>query len=203
MLSKKIAAAVLLLGTAPILAACGGEDDSMEGHSGMGSSRTSDSAGAEETSGEFNEADIDFATSMIPHHRQAVEMAQLARSRAERPEVLALAEQIEAAQDPEIQTMTEWLESWGEPVPADMGGHDMSGSMPGMMTMEEMQQLAAAKGTEFDRLFLTMMIAHHQGAIEMAQTEKTEGQNEDAVALAEEIETAQQQEIADMQALLR
>lgn len=83
--------------------------------------------------GDFNDADVAFATDMIPHRRHAVEMAELAETRAESPEVKDLAMQIMSAQDPEIETMSGWLTAWGKPVPADDGGMDMSGSMPGMM----------------------------------------------------------------------
>jgi uncharacterized protein (DUF305 family) len=154
---------------------------------------------------DFNQADVTFAQEMIPHHQQAIEMAQLALDRAEDPEVKDLAALIEAAQDPEIQTMTEWLESWGEDVPGDGMDHgDMSGEdMPGMMTDEEMADLEAAGGAEFDQMFLTMMIEHHGGALEMAVTEQADGQNAAAVALAEKIEADQTAEIATMEDLLQ
>jgi uncharacterized protein (DUF305 family) len=154
---------------------------------------------------DFNQADVTFAQEMIPHHQQAIEMAQLAQDRAEDPEVKDLAAQIEDAQDPEIQTMTGWLESWGEGVPSDDMDHgDMSGDdMPGMMTDEEMAGLQAAGGAEFDQMFLTMMIEHHEGAIEMARTEQADGQNADAVALAEKIEADQTAEIATIEDLLQ
>lgn len=155
----------------------------------------------------FNDADVTFAQEMIPHHRQAVEMAALAEDRAADPEVLELAEDIEAAQAPEIATMTGWLESWGEEVPADsMGhadmGHGSADAMPGMMSAEDMASLEQADGDAFDRLFLELMVAHHQGALEMARTEQEQGENPDAVALAEKIEADQRAEISLMQRLL-
>jgi len=156
----------------------------------------------------FNDADVTFAQGMIPHHQQAIEMAMLAEDRATSPEVKELAAAIEAAQDPEIETMTDWLETWGEDVPDDdMGGMDhgdMSGDdMPGMMSADDMGELEASDGTEFDQMFLTMMIEHHQGAIEAAQTEQKEGENPDALALAKQIETDQTAEIETMQDLLK
>jgi uncharacterized protein (DUF305 family) len=156
---------------------------------------------------DFNQADVTFAQEMIPHHQQAIEMAQLAQDRAADPEVKDLAARIEVAQDPEIQTMTGWLESWGKDVPSDGMDHGdggMSGEdKPGMMTEEEMADLEAAGGAEFDQMFLTMMIEHHEGAIEMARTEQADGQNADAVALAEKIGADQAAEIATMEDLLQ
>ena len=140
-----------------------------------------------------------------------VEMAQLAEGRAEDPRVLDLASRIEAAQQPEIETMTGWLEAWGEPVPEEgdggMGGMDHGSMDMGGMDMEgiseqNMAALEAASGAEFDRMWLEMMIAHHRGAVEMAQTEIAEGSNPDAVALAEEIADSQAAEIEEMETLL-
>lgn len=155
---------------------------------------------------DVNDADVTFAQEMIPHHRQATEMADLAATRSQDAEVLDLAERISAAQGPEIETMTGWLESWGEEVPEDMSGMDHSGmdhgSMPGMMSADQMAALEAASGPDFDRLFLEMMIEHHEGAIEMARTEQEDGSNADAVALAESIEEEQTAEVAEMRELL-
>ena len=141
----------------------------------------------ESSDAQFNEADVTFAQEMIPHHQQAIEMADLAESRAESQEVKDLAADIEAAQGPEIETLTGWLESWGEDVPDEgMSGMDhgdmSSDEMGGMMTEDEMAELEAAAGAEFDQMFLTMMIEHHEGAIEMAKTEQSEGEFPEAVA---------------------
>jgi uncharacterized protein (DUF305 family) len=158
------------------------------------------SAAAEATQ---NDADVAFAQMMIPHHRQAVDMATLAETRASDPQVKQLA--IKAAQDPEIATMTGWLTTWGKPTtaPSSMPGMDMGhGLMPGMMSDADMAQLQAAAGKDFDRQFCTMMIAHHQGAIQMARQEQTAGVNPDAKALAERIATSQQGEIDTMNKIL-
>lgn len=168
---------------------------------GCGSTSTSSSAST------FNDADVTFAQSMIPHHQQAVQMAQMAKTHASTTEVKQLADKIEAAQGPEIATMTGWLKAWGKPLPSgsDMSGHDMgsmSGDMPGMMSDGEMKKLDVATGAEFDQMFLTMMIKHHTGAIEMAKTEQSDGKNPDAVALAKEIEADQTAEITRMKDLL-
>lgn len=181
---RKTLTAALLTTSLLTLAACStGNDDAAAGH---------------------NDADATFALQMIPHHRQAIEMAELAQTRAESQEVKDLAADIEAAQDPEIQTMTGWLESWGEDVPdAGEGGHHMSTEdMSGMMSEGGMADLGTASGAEFDQMFLSMMIEHHEGAIEMARTEQSEGEYPDAVEMAEDIETAQTEEIQTMQDLL-
>ena len=160
----------------------------------------------------FNDADVAFAQGMIPHHREAVEMADLATDRAETPEVKGLAGQIRAAQDPEIDQLTGLLTAWGAPVPADngMAGMDhsnmsnmpaMPSAMPGAMAPEQMEQLRNATGAEFDRMFLTMMIEHHQGAVRQAQQEVDQGSNPDAKQLAEKIVTDQNAEIARMRTL--
>ncbi len=158
-----------------------------------------------------------FAQQMIPHHQQAIVMAQMAASHAQNPKVKQLAAQIEAAQAPEIKTMTGWLHSWGEPVPTGMPGMmspmprmmgspspGMSGaSMPGMMSQQEMAQLMAAHGAHFDRMFLHMMIRHHQGAVEMAKTEQADGLNPAAKKLAHQVETSQTAQTAQMQQMLK
>ncbi len=124
-----------------------------------------------------NPADAHFMAGMIPHHAQAVVMSTLALDRTERRDVRALAERIIVSQRDEIAMMQEWLASRGQPVPAADATHhvmkhgDMEHEMlmPGMLTDEELAQLAAAKGTAFDRLFMTFMIRHHQGALIMIE----------------------------------
>ena len=98
--------------------------------------------------------------------------------------------------------MTGWLTAAGEQVGMDTSdGHDMS-SMEGMMTAEEMDQLATMTGGDFDAMWLEMMIEHHEGAISQSETVKSAGANPDVAALADQIITAQQAEITEMQALL-
>ncbi|HRY09783.1 MAG TPA: DUF305 domain-containing protein [Candidatus Nanopelagicales bacterium] len=208
MRKKTIAVTALAIAGTLTLAGCGGSTASHSGMSGMESTSTPTSTGSTAAMSDFNDADVTFATGMIPHHRQAVEMAKLADTRAKSPQVKALAMQIMNAQDPEIRTMSNWLTTWGKPVPSDhssMSGMDMSssGSMPGMMSGADMDKLKKATGADFDQMFLTMMIAHHQGAIEMANTEKSSGMNADAIALAQQIEEAQTTEITTMQGLLK
>ncbi len=146
-----------------------------------------------------NQADVTFAQSMIPHHKEAVAMAQLAPSRANSPQVKTLATEIQGAQDPEITTMTGWLTSWSQPT--EMAGMDMS-SMPGMMSATEMADLGKLSDAAFDRQFLTMMTKHHQGAVQMATTELSQGQYPAAKSLAQSIMKSQTAEIARMKTLL-
>ncbi|MDX3187459.1 DUF305 domain-containing protein [Streptomyces sp. MN03-5084-2B] len=142
---------------------------------------------------DHNAGDVTFAQQMIPHHSQALDMAKLVPSRSTNPKVLDLAKRIETAQDPEIRQMQGWLGTWG----ASMN-HE---SMPGMMSGDDLKELEAAKGAQFDKLWLDMMVQHHQGAVDMARTELTQGGNADAKALARKIIDAQQAEITEMQGL--
>ena len=152
----------------------------------------------------FNRADVSFAQQMIPHHQQAVHMADLAVIRASSPQIRQLARTIKAAQSPEIHTMTGWLQAWGQPtaMPVNpMGG--MEHAMPGMMSSQDMSRLGATHGQPFDRMFLQMMIIHHQGAIEMAKTELAHGANPGAKRLARSIEVSQSAQIRYMRQLLQ
>jgi len=160
------------------------------------------SAKATAATATFNGQDVTFSTDMIDHHRQAVAMARLAPKRTTTKAVLALAKAIEAAQGPEITMMSSWLTSWGKPIPEDMGGMDMGGSMPGMASMAQLDKLAVAKGTAFDKQFLTLMIAHHQGALTMARTQITKGHSAAVIAMAKKVVTDQSAEITRMRTLL-
>ena len=189
-----------LIAGAVVLTGCSGGSSMDMGDTGSGSSASA--------SADFNEADVAFAQGMIVHHQGALEMAQLAEGRAEDPRVLDLAGRIEAAQDPEIETMTGWLEEWGQPTSAEesggSGGMDMGGEddMGGMGMNMDMTGLEAASGAEFDRMWLEMMTEHHRGAVDMAETEIADGQNADAIALAEQIVESQSAEIDEMETLL-
>lgn len=171
---------------------------------------------------DHNDADIAFADGMIVHHRGAIEMSALAADRAGSDAVRGLATRISAAQQPEIDQMTGWLQTWSAPgvdtasssataAAHDMSGHDMSGTpgasdvdhaAMGMMSAADMATLTAASGADFDRQFLEMMIVHHQGAVDMSRTELTAGRNPAALALAQDIIDSQTAEIAEMQGLL-
>ncbi|MFE2045838.1 DUF305 domain-containing protein [Streptomyces sp. NPDC059477] len=194
-------------GAAFVLAACGSGDgdagSSAHGGHDAGSASASASAdtSASASQGEHNAADIAFAQGMIPHHRQAVEMADLAATRAGSEEVKALAEEIKKAQDPEIETMSGWLTAWGEDVPAADAGHD-GHDMSGMMTADEMTDLESASGQAFDTAFLTLMVKHHEGAVEMAGAEKQDGAYQPALDLADAVISSQSAEIERMNEML-
>ena len=186
------------------LAACGSGD-----HSAM----TSGGASTAAVAGEGRTADISFAQLMIPHHEQAIEMADLALAQASSPEVKKLAEDIKAAQDPEIAQMKGWLSAWGAPEQMegstasdgsmDHSGMDMGGmSMAGMMSAEDMQKLMDASGADFDRMWLQMMIAHHQGAVAMANQVLAASDDPEVKKLAEAVVAGQTAEITTMQKLL-
>ncbi len=192
-----IAAAIALTGCST--GSAGSDGSSMPGTNHGSSGMSSSSAPA---AADFKEADATFAQMMIPHHAQAVEMSDLMLKKAGIPAaVTGLATRIKAAQGPEIEKMTGWLKRWNQPteMPSGMaGGHSMSG----MMGEEDMTALDAAQGTEAAKLFLTQMIAHHEGAVMMAKTESTDGKNPEAVQLAKDIVTAQETEIQEMKDLL-
>lgn len=186
-MTKKALTALILV-MAVVLTACG-NGDSVSG-------------------GKFNDQDVTFAQGMIPHHRQAVEMAELADTQATSPQVKDLAATIRSAQDPEITKMEGWLEEWDKPAADDemsgMGhGSDGGDSMAGMMSDADMMSLEGARGSGFDTMFLTMMIRHHQGAITMADDQLADGSNTEARALAKTIIGAQAAEIVTMKDLLR
>ncbi|GAA3069888.1 DUF305 domain-containing protein [Streptosporangium carneum] len=187
-------------GALALLTGCAGTEGSTSALTGATGAPSEPPAASERPSAPFNGADVEFAQMMIPHHRQAVEMAELAESRASDPRVRKLAARIKAAQDPEIATMTGWLTAWGRPATPEggHGGHDMSG----MMSEEEMAKLEKAKGAAFDRMFLELMIAHHRGAVEMAETELAKGADPQAKQLARAIESAQRAEIEQMRQML-
>ncbi len=167
-------------------------------------SATSTAAAGASATGSHNAADVAFATDMIPHHAQALEMANMALTKAKNPQVMQLAKTIESEQTPEITTMSGWLKGWNKPVPdTSMGGMHMGGaSLPGMMSAADMAKLEKASGAAFDTLFLTQMIAHHTGAVSMANTELSAGQNSDAKKLAKTIIAGQGKEITQMKTLL-
>lgn len=188
--ARTIALALTAVLTATVLAACAAPGSSMEG---MDHGTDSPSAATE-----FNTADVTFATEMIVHHEQAVEMADIVLAKPDvESEVLELAAKIKAAQQPEIDLMTDWLESWD----ADMGGMSGMDHGGGMMSQEDMDALTAAAGAEASALFLDQMVEHHEGAIAMAELELETGQNADALELAEKIIADQTAEIEFMQTL--
>ncbi|RFA06560.1 DUF305 domain-containing protein [Subtercola boreus] len=187
------------LAAAVTLAACSSSTGSMGGMNHGGAAMSS---APTMTAGTNNTADVTFVTGMIPHHTQAVTMVDsLLKKDGIDPKVIALAAQIKAEQAPEIDTMTGWLTTWGVPESTGISGMDMGTGM-GMMSEEDMSALDAATGTEASKLFLTQMTQHHEGAIGMANTEVSSGQDPDALALAKNIVSSQTEEIQTMTDLL-
>jgi uncharacterized protein (DUF305 family) len=161
----------------------------------MGHGTASAHPSSADKSADFNDADVMFAQKMIPHHDQVGAMSDMILAKSSvKPDVQALANQIKAAQQPEIETMNAWLKKWGQDFSPDSGGHH--GSNDGMATTEEMYQLDQADGPTAQKLYLTMMIKHHQGAITMAKIEIDTGKNPAAIQMANNIVTTQRREIA-------
>ncbi|WP_030692283.1 DUF305 domain-containing protein [Streptomyces globisporus] len=206
--TRKLALLGALAGAGLLLTACG-TDDGTSGMDHGGTSATSPvtasapAAGADSAPGDFNDADVMFAQMMIPHHEQALEMAELADGRAEDPEVKKLGVAIEQAQDPEIRKMKAWLKGWGKPESADHGsGHGSGHGMSGMMSDQDMKDLAATKGKAFDRKFAELMIAHHDGAVAMAKDEQKNGANATARKLADDVVRTQSAEVDQLRKIL-
>lgn len=153
----------------------------------------------------FTEADIRFVQGMLAHHAQALVMTALVPERTDTRSLRLLAERIEVSQRDEIQQMVSWLRARGAEVPDLQGGHAHHAGMPGMLTAEQLAQLTAARGAEFDRLFLQYMIQHHEGALvmvdELLETPGS-GQEVDVFRIASEVAADQQAEIQRMQRLL-
>jgi uncharacterized protein (DUF305 family) len=159
---------------------------------------------------DWNHSDVAFVQMMVPHHAQALEMTELARTRAASPAVRALARRIEGAQGPEILTMSAWLQTRDIEVPrkgedAEHYDHGKHGhmEMQGMLTDEQLAQLGRLRGPAFDRMFLRRMIGHHQGAVGMAQTVAVDGSDLQVSEIAADVQTGQQAEIDRMRAMLR
>lgn len=161
----------------------------------------------------YTEADIHFMSGMIGHHAQAIKMARWAPTHGASPSVLTLSERIINAQTDEIATMQQWLRDRRQPVPEPdpagmkmkMGGMEHVMLMPGMLTPEQMNQLDAARGADFDRLFLTDMIQHHRGAVQMVKElfeSPGAGQDELVFKFASDVNVDQTTEIARMQRML-
>lgn len=155
---------------------------------------------------QFTPADVKFMQGMIHHHAQAIDMVTLLETRTQSDDMKRFALRIQLSQDDEIKMMRRWLEVRGQEVPGEHA-HHLPGAplMPGMLTPEEMSRLAAAKGPEFDRLFLEGMIKHHGGAITMVQqlfNTPGAGQDSEIYAFASDVDADQRMEIERMGAML-
>ncbi|MEU7226379.1 DUF305 domain-containing protein [Streptomyces chrestomyceticus] len=215
---RRVALAGALAAGALALAACGSDDG--------GGPRTASASAAASPTGSaseaaHNDADVRFMQRMIPHHRQAVEMTEPAGARAFDQEVKSLAAAISKEQTAEIATMRGWLRSWGEPEAAATGsgdpgspsaehsphgmdhgqvGRDES-DMDGMVSDQDMAALKDAEGAAFDRKFTELMIGHHEGAIQMARTERKLGRDTGAKQLADSVVRSQSAQVAQLKAL--
>ncbi|MCW2833697.1 MAG: hypothetical protein JWN68_1650 [Nocardioides sp.] len=203
--TRALGALTLTAALALTAAACGNDD-------------ASTATASELSTTEHNDADVEFASHMLQHHAQALSMVDLTIDRPLDPEVQQLAEQIREAQAPEIEMFTDWLTDWDEEVPETMrdhanAGHDMDemeesddgmdyADMPGMMTADDMAALEDASDDEFQTMWLEMMVEHHEGAVEMAETQHSEGQFKPAVDLAGDIVESQTAEVETMDGLL-
>jgi len=202
---RRLAIPAIIATAGLVLGACSGSSDD-DGMNTQGASSTTTLNIPEGAA--FNATDVGFAQGMIPHHGQAVVMADMALKVSTNPDVTALAEQIKAAQSPEIEQMTTWLNDWDQTVPEpdavmdDDMDHSGGMQMSGMMSASDMSRLDKATGTDFDRMFLEFMILHHEGAIEMAEQELAKGRYQPTKDLAQAVVTGQQAEIAEMNTLI-
>ncbi|WP_030528808.1 DUF305 domain-containing protein [Phycicoccus jejuensis] len=198
--SRALTAAGAVLALA--LAGCSGDHDATAGspmHQGS-MHPTSGTTSMADPSADHDQADVMFSMMMVPHHEQALEMAELVPSRSDDPALRDLAQRIEQEQQPEIDRMRGWLYSWGAGSASGMGS--MGHSMTGMMSESDMAELASLKGAAFDRRWLTMMVEHHEGAIEMAQDVLRSGRHTGTRDLAGAVIETQQREIDEMTAML-
>ena len=176
------------------------------GLGGCGSSAPSTAAATSEPDlgvveeGVRNQQDVAFVREMILHHRTSVALARLAEGRTENARVRALAQRVETAATPETEQLTRWATAWGQPVPAvTAAGRPVTGtaSAPGLAA------LTAAKGADFDRRFLTVLIAHQERAVAQAQGQLKSGADERVKGLAADIAAAGEADVAEMKTLLR
>jgi uncharacterized protein (DUF305 family) len=187
---KRTLMSVVALAGALVLASC----------SGSAEPEQEETAAASSGQAEHNDADVMFAQMMIPHHEQAIEMSEIVLAKdGTNPEVTELANEIKAAQEPEIQQLGQWLDAWDAERTSEHAGH---AGMSGMMSEEDMLALTDAALPESDRLFLEQMIAHHKGAVEMAEVEIEDGADPAAVEMAQNIVDTQTAEIETMEDLL-
>ena len=155
---------------------------------------------------QFTAADVRFMQGMIGHHAQALEMAALLPERTRRDDMRLLAKRIDVSQADEIQMMQRWLEARGQQVPGPHAHHAPGAPlMPGMLTAEEMSRLADARADAFDRLFLELMIKHHEGALTMVKelySSAGAGQESEIYAFASDVDADQRMEIDRMRGML-
>lgn len=199
-LARLIAAAAVLW----LLVACGGGGDAAG--EGQGGTRASDAPVITGEPAGYNDADVTFASSMVTHHQQGIEIAKLAQERSTNPELIALAAKIVATQQPEINILNVFMVQWNEnpenrTAPGD-GDEGVEPPVPGMVDDATVERLTSLRGPQFDTLWLESMISQHKGAVAMARTEITDGKNVDAIAIAQTIVAGQEPEIGQMTRML-
>jgi uncharacterized protein (DUF305 family) len=195
-LTARVAAIVATAAAALFLSSCSSPSDGHTDHP------ASDQPVITGQPAGYNADDVAFATNMIPHHEQAVELSAMVPDRSTNAELIGLAQQISGAQQPEINVMKVFLVQWNENPEANSGHEGHGSTMAGMVDAPTMTKLESLNGAEFDKLWLESMISHHQGAIEMAKAEITNGDNVDAKALADKIVATQEAETGQMKQML-
>ncbi|MGE0220893.1 DUF305 domain-containing protein, partial [Mycolicibacterium sp.] len=197
-ITARLAATLTALAVVVALAACGSGEERSDA-----APQTTDTPVISGEPAGYNSEDLSFVTSMIPHHEQAIALSKLVPGRSDNPELVTLADQIAATQQPEINIMRVFLVQWNENPETntdDHTGHEQS--MPGMVDDATMARLESLQGAEFDTLWLQSMIAHHEGAVQMAEAEVERGENVDAIAIARTMVSAQEAEIGQMKQML-
>jgi uncharacterized protein (DUF305 family) len=195
--TRRVAATLAALAVAVFLSSC--TTPAPDGHTGH--EHTDEPVITGQPAG-FNADDVAFATNMIPHHQQAVDLSAMVPERSTNADLIALAQQISAAQQPEINVMKVFLVQWNENPDTNSGHEGHGNTMAGMVDDATMTKLKSLTGAEFDKLWLESMIGHHQGAIEMAKAEIANGDNVDAKTLAKNIVTTQEAEIGQMKQMV-
>jgi uncharacterized protein (DUF305 family) len=199
-ITVRVAAVLAAVAAALFLSSCSSPaGSSSDGHAG---DEHSDEPVITGQPAGYNADDVAFATDMIPHHQQAVDLSAMVPDRSTNAQLVALAKQISAAQEPEINVMKVFLVQWNENPDTNSGHSGHASSMQGMVDEATMTKLTSLNGAEFDRVWLESMISHHQGAIEMAKAEIANGDNVDAKTLAKNIVTTQEAEIGQMKQML-
>ncbi|MBB2988852.1 uncharacterized protein (DUF305 family) [Mycolicibacterium iranicum] len=195
---------IAALATLFVVAGCGGDAGSAgEGQSASASPETSaissDAAG-------HNAADVSFATAMVAHHQQAIELSTLVAQRSTAPGLVALADQIVAVQQPEVNILNVFLVQWNENPGAATGsgteGSATEPQAPGMVDDVTVARLESSSGPQFDRLWLESMIGQHRGGVAIADREIAEGENVDAISIAKAIKAGLTPQIGQMTTML-
>lgn len=196
-MTRRLAAALTVLTVALSVSSCGGPASD-----GRPEHKPTDQPVITGQPAGYNADDVTFATAMIPHHQQALQMSALVADRTTNQKIIALANQISAAQQPQIEAMKVFLVQWKENPDANSGDPGHGSAMTGTVDEATMAKLRSSTGTEFDQLWLQSMIGHHRAAVAMAQAEIADGRNVDAIALAKNIVNTQEAEIGQMTQLL-